>query len=242
MLRLAPGRRRFAPSLAATLAVLAGLALLLWLGSWQLERAGQSRAQLAAYAGGDAAPRPLPPAVQAGGVPRYARVRLTGRYLPQRQFLLDNMTHAGVAGFRVLTPFLTDGGDTVLVDRGWVAPGASRAALPAVEVGGEARELTGRLDALPRPGIETGAGASGGRWPRVVGFPKLAELSAALERSLYPQIVLLDAQASDGYLRDWRPGGMPPERHVGYALQWFALAATLLAGYVAASLRRREPS
>lgn len=240
MLRLSVGRRTFAPSLWATLPMLLLLALLLWLGSWQLDRAGQRRAQLAAYAQNDAAPLPLPPAARAPS--RYAHVRLAGRYLPERQFLLDNMTHAGVAGYRVLTPFVTDGGETVLVDRGWVPAGPSRAALPGVAVGDGTRAVTGRVDALPRPGIELGAAPSSGPWPRVVGFPRLPELGAALGRALYPQIVLLDAEAPDGYLRDWRPGGMPPERHVGYAVQWFALALTLVAGYVVASLRKREPA
>ena len=238
MLRLSVGRRTFAPSLAATLPMLLGVALLVGLGVWQLDRAGQGRAQLAAYAGSAAAPLPLPPASRP--LPRYARVRLTGQYLPQRQFLLDNMTHAGVAGYRVLTPFVTAGGDTVLVDRGWLPVGPSRATLPEVGVGGETRELAGRLDALPRPGIELGASAGGGPWPRVVAFPRLAELGAALGRELYPSVVLLDADAPDGYLRDWHPGGLPPERHLGYALQWFALALTLLVGYVFASLREGE--
>jgi surfeit locus 1 family protein len=240
VLRLSFGRRTFAPSLAATLAALAGLALLVWLGTWQLERAAHARAQLAAYAGGDAEAVALPPAANAAALPRYARVRLRGRYLAEQQFLLDNMTHAGVAGYRVLTPFATAGGDTVLVDRGWLPVGPSRAALPRIEVGGELRELTGRLDALPRPGIELAAAPAGGDWPRVVAFPKLAELGAALGRPLYPTLVLLDPAQPDGYLRDWRPGGLPPERHVGYAAQWFALALTLLAGYVMASLRKRD--
>lgn len=238
MLRLSIGRRTFAPSLAATLPMLLGVALLVWLGAWQLDRAGQSRAQLEAYASGAAAPVALPPASRL--LPRYTRVRLSGRYLPERQFLLDNMTHAGVAGYRVLTPFATDGGDIVLVDRGWLPLGPSRAVLPAVAVGGEARALAGRVDALPRPGIELGAAPARGPWPRVVAYPRLAELGAALGRQLYPQVVLLDPDAADGYLRDWHPGGLPPERHVGYAVQWFALALTLVVGYLFASLRRRD--
>jgi len=220
--------------------VLLVLALLVWLGIWQLDRAAQSRAQLADYARSDTAPVPLPPASRP--LPRYARVRLAGHYLAERQFLLDNMTHAGVAGYRVLTPFATSGGDTVLVDRGWVPPGPRRTTLPAIAVGGDARELSGRIDALPRPGIELEAAPGSGPWPRVVGFPRLPELGAALGRPLYPGIVLLDADAPDGYLRDWRPGGMPPERHVGYAVQWFALALTLVIGYVIASLRKRDPA
>jgi surfeit locus 1 family protein len=240
VLRLSVGRRTFAPSLAATLAVLLGLAVLLWLGTWQLERAAHARAQFAAYARSDAEPVALPPRSDADALPRYARVRLSGHYLAGRQFLLDNMIHEGVAGYRVLTPFVTAGGDTVLVDRGWLPAGPSRATPPPVGVGAETRALAGRLDALPRPGIELAAAAGSGDWPRVVGFPKLAELGAALGQPLYPRLVLLDPNEPDGYLRDWRPGGLAPERHVGYAVQWYALALTLLVGYVIASLRTRD--
>ena len=74
----------------------------------------------------------------------------------------------------------------------------------------------------------------------MVGFPTLADLARASGLALYPQLVLLDPAERDGYLRDWRPGGLPPERHVGYALQWYALAATLLAGYVAVSLHKAD--
>jgi surfeit locus 1 family protein len=236
--RLVVAGRTFAPSVAATLATLLGVALLAALGGWQLDRARQQRAQLESFARPAAQPQALPPADAAGSLARYAHVRLAGHYLPERQFLLDNMIHAGVAGVRVLTPFVTDGGATVLVDRGWLPLGPSRARLPPVAVGGEARVLSGRLDALPRPGVEL-AGGDGGGWPRVVGFPTLAELARALGAPLYPRIVLLDPGERDGYLREWRPGGLPPERHVGYAVQWYALALTLLVAYLIVSLRER---
>ena len=236
MLRVNFGRRVFAPSLAATVPVFAGIALLAVLGTWQLDRAAAQRAQLAAYAR-DAPTVALPPASTAPA--RYTRVAVSGHYLRERQFLLDNMTHAGVAGYRVLTPFATDRGEIVLVDRGWLALGASRASLPAVGVGVETRRVTGRLDTLPRPGIELADARDDGTWPRVVSFPKLADLARALGAPLYPQLVLLDAAEPDGYVRDWRPGGLPPERHIGYAVQWYALALTLLALYLIASLKSR---
>lgn len=234
----AAGRRRGALRLLPALLTLALLALLVSLGGWQLRRAGESRALLAAFDAVGAAPLPaLPPAAAPGAVPRYARVRLAGRYLPERQFLLDNVTHAGVAGYRVLTPFATDAGQTVLVDRGWVPLGASRAALPALTVGALPRVLGGRIDELPRAGIELAAPAASG-WPRVLNFPRLEVLRAALGSSLYPRLVLLDPAEPDGFLRNWQPAGLAPERHLGYALQWYALALTLAVLFAVASLRR----
>jgi surfeit locus 1 family protein len=228
--------RVFAPRLVPTLVALPLGALLGWLGHWQMQRADESRTREAAFAQSDAPPVPLPPA---GDGRRYLHVRLSGLYLAERQFLLDNMTANGQVGYRVLTPLVADSGAVVLVDRGWIPLGASRETRPEIGVGGEPRVITGRLDAVPRAGIEPPPGVGSG-WPRVLNYPTVATLAAALGRPLYPELVLLDPGMPDGYLREWQPRGVSVERHVAYAVQWYALAATLLALYVAASIRRRE--
>ncbi len=48
----------------------------------------------------------------------------------------------------------------------------------------------------------------------------------------------------DGYVRTWSPPGFPPMRHIGYAVQWFALALALLVIYLVTNLRqgRHEPA
>jgi surfeit locus 1 family protein len=107
---------------------------------------------------------------------------------------------------------------------------------PDVRVGGERRALSGRLDEWPRAGIKLAAGAEAG-WPRRVSFPSLAELEGALGRGLYPKLLLMDPAVADGFVRDWQPSGMAPERHVGYAVQWYALALTLLVIWVVVNLR-----
>lgn len=232
-MRLRLGSRVFAPALGATLLLVPALVALVALGHWQLERAAEKRALVTAFDAAAAVPLGAP-----GSVPRYARVTLAGHYRPERQFLLDNMTHDGAAGYRVLTPFAVDGGPLVLVDRGWLAAGPRRSVLPAIDVAGAPRTLSGRSDELPRAGIALADHAAAG-WPKVVSYPTHAALERALGEPLYPGVVLLDAALPDGYLRDWHPGGFPPERHVGYALQWFAFAAVLLGGYVVTSLGKR---
>jgi len=72
-------------------------------------------------------------------------------------------------------------------------------------------------------------------------FPDLAELAAALGEPVEPWVLLLSPQAEDGFLREWQPGGMPATRHLGYAVQWFALAAALAIIYVVVNVRRRPP-
>jgi surfeit locus 1 family protein len=236
-----PPSRRFRPGLPATVFTAFFLPVLLALGSWQLGRAEEKRRMFADFEAGSGTPVALadhPAGLD--GLTRYARVEANGSYLPERQFLLDNMVEEQQAGYRVLTPLLLADGRAVLVDRGWVPKAfGQEAGLPDVGVDGSPRAVTGRIDRLPRPGIEL-EGGQGTGWPRVVQFPSADELSEALGRPLVPGLILLDAAEPDGFLRNWRPSDFGPERHVGYAVQWFALAVTLVILYLAWSFRKTD--
>ena len=49
-----------------------------------------------------------------------------------------------------------------------------------------------------------------------------------------------DSAEPDGFVRDWKPSGLTPERHLGYAFQWFALALTLAVLVLVSFLKSRE--
>lgn len=229
--------RRFAPALHWTLLAALGVALFVSLGRWQLHRAEDKRALFAGFAAGSAAAVMLPENFRP--IERYRRVTASGRYDSSRQFLLDNMTRDGVPGFHVLTPLLRYDSRVVLVDRGFVPLTGSRSDLPDLRVGEGERTVTGRADSLPQAAVTLAAAPATG-WPRIVSFPRMPEVAEALSAQVYPQVVLLDADQPDGYLRDWRPPGMAPDRHVAYAVQWFGLAATVLVTWVVLSFKARE--
>lgn len=232
------GRRVFAPNPWLTLLALAVFVLLCGLGRWQLGRAEEKRVLWAGFEAGSEPATALP--LTFAPVDRYRQVSVTGRYDAARQFLLDNMSHAGQPGYHVLTPLKLDDGRAVLVDRGFVPFGtARRDQAPPIAVGGETRSIKGRMDALPRPAVEL-PGATAGAWPRVVSFPRMTEVAAALDVTLHPQVLLLDPAAPDGFVRDWRPPGLAPDQHLGYAVQWFGLAATLAAIWLVLSFPKRE--
>lgn len=236
---LNPARNRmFAPRLIPT--ILAALAVVAFgaLGHWQLGRADQKRAMARSFtAGGPAIDWPRLPADAA----RFQRVQLRGYYDGEHQFLLDNMSHESVAGVQVLTPLVLDNGDAVLVNRGWLPFGATRQDLPDVSVEGGKRTVVGRIDELPRPGIWL-EGPEDTGWPRLVQYPAMADLSAALGRELAPRQVLLDPGVPDGYVRDWVVPGTTPDRHLGYAVQWFAFAALAAGIWFVLSFRRSGES
>jgi surfeit locus 1 family protein len=199
------------------------------LGSWQMRRADETRTVGAHFAAAAEVPalEHAPDAVT--DALRFRRVLVRGRYAPQHQFLLDNQVHDGVAGYAVLTPLvLADDHRRVLVNRGWVPGGLDRRVLPDVTVDTAEREVSGRIEHLPRPGLRLGAGpvpASAAAEPvAVVVYPTSQELGALLGEPLLDYELLLDAAAPDGFVRDWRAPGLAIERHFAYAGQWFLLA------------------
>lgn len=244
-MRVRIGNRVFAPRAAAALLAAACVAAFVALGNWQLGRAQEKRALIAAFDAGTRARAALGTG-PVDGLPRYQSVAVAGRYDTARQVLLDNMpSSTGQAGYRVLTPLVRPGSRRLLlVDRGWVPLGSSRAVLPSVQAASGDRTVTGRLDALPVPGLRVGAAAApgAGGWPRVLNFPRQADLEQVLGQPVESRILLLDAALPDGYERVWRPSlGFPPGRHLGYAMQWFALACVAVVGFIALSLQDNTP-
>lgn len=223
--------RVFRPGFFPTLLMLPLLALLLWLGNWQWHRAAEKQALLDRWATQAAqAPVALPAAPATGS--QFLRVVAAGAYLPGHQVLLDNQTRDGKAGYRVLTPLLLADGNALMVDRGWVPlPGNAREQLPAVAVSATYREVRGRLDHFRQAALsETPAPAPvRDNQPVVLNYPSAAAVAAAIGRPVYPLVLLLDGTEPDGFVREDRPTlSFGPERHLGYAIQWWGLALTLV--------------
>jgi surfeit locus 1 family protein len=234
------GNRRFSPSLLGTLLTAGAATLFVSLGSWQLDRAEEKRALMEQAERGGASVVETT-AAGASALPRYQKVRIRGRYDSGRQILLDSMfSPQGRPGYRVLTPLVDAAGGWILVDRGWIAPGRTRAETPDVAVSEEPRTVIGWLDRVPQPGIRlSDATDAGSGWPRVLNFPPHEQLERAFGGQLAEAIVRLDPEQPDGYERPSAPlVGMEPRRHVAYAVQWFAFAALALIIYVVTGLRK----
>jgi surfeit locus 1 family protein len=232
----------FSPGLASTLVVLLLLPLFLTLGFWQLDR-GQQKAKLqTAFAQQFSQPPVTLAEVNFTDSARsYQRVIVFGHFDGLHQILLDNQVRGGQPGYHVLTPLRLPEGGAILVNRGWIGLGESRQVLPALVAPTEAVKVTGWLAQPAQPGLKLGdATGSDRRWPRVVPYVDYERLAAILAYPLQPAVILLEPEAPGGYERDWQPrfGGFGPERHQGYAVTWFSLAAALVILYLTANLRR----
>lgn len=234
---------RFGPPWWATLGTVLLGALFAGLGVWQLSRAEEKREFLAEFATGQAAaPVPAPVSGPGLGAMRFRSISAAGHYDAAHQLLLDARTREGRAGYEVLTPLIGNG-QAILVNRGWVPADANRARLPDVTVSDDQRTVEGLLDRLPAAALSAGPGTDmdADQWPRRLLFPTTDQIEAALGYAVEDYQLLLSPGQADGFDRRWRPEVMTPQQHLGYAVQWFALAAALVVIYAVLGWRKTVP-
>ncbi len=215
------------------------LPLLLALGTWQLHRSEQKQARLDRWQQ-QVSELNWSEQLQQGledGQP----VRVSGHYADNRSWLLDNRTRKGVPGYEVLSIFYPDQGAPLVVNRGWVSGTGRRAVLPGLTTPTSRVVIRGRVAAFPEPPVLAESAVSDG-WPR-----RVQTLSAAQARmqagqpALAGQIIRLAGPGQPGaYAADWPPDRMTPQRHIGYAVQWYALALALIVLTLVFSYRKTD--
>lgn len=219
-------------------------AALLSLGLWQLNRAEEKRSMLALEAASAAAPAvPLEQVLDdiESAATLYTRINLVGEWLPEKQLLWDNRIADGTAGYEVITPFQSSDGNIVLVNRGWVPIGSSRDALPPIVAGvmdGRTWELQGVVT-QPSKGLASGPAIEPSEtWPKRAQYLDYSAFGNAMNLDIVPALIqsrLLGTpiEAPWQFSGNWEPTeSFGPSRHLGYAVQWFALLATLVFLYL----------
>lgn len=232
---IAIGGRRFRPRLWPSLVTAVMIAVLLALGTWQLERREWKRdliADVGARMAGPAVALPAPP-VDAAAL-RYRPIRIQGRFLHDRELYLEARSHEGQAGLHVVTPFELDDGRVLLVDRGWVPP--ERRA-PETRAEGQVAgriELTAYLwtggwkgYAFLRPENDP----AGNAWVWM-DLPRMAESAGLADAETGYYLVAGPAPNPGGLPIGRAPGVDLRNNHLEYALTWYALAFALLVIYL----------
>lgn len=214
------------------------------LGRWQLGREASKRTQLAeAAAALAAAPVPLAQASRERG-PAPAKVEGSGFFMPTPRLLLDNQRRGQAVGMRLYCGFQPASGQALLVDMGWL-PLAPDRALPGARCPVGEFMLAGLLVPPPSVGLPMGPGLV--EQPDDQGWLatrlETDAVSAAwrLEAPLADRVLRLDPALPIGHERDLEllANTLPPEKHRGYAIQWFGLAIATFILLLVLNLRRR---
>ncbi|MGC3964168.1 MAG: SURF1 family protein [Rhodocyclaceae bacterium] len=213
-------------------------ALLIGLGTWQIERRAWKldlieRVDQRVHA----APQPAPTAGQWGSVntdnDAYRHVSVRGTFLNDRETLVQASTALG-PGFWVLTPLRTDDGHYILINRGYVPDNRREPSTRALTEPVGEQTITGLLRLTePQGGFLRSNDAGANRWYS----RDVAAIAAA--RSLPAESVapyFIDAESGGNADADrWPVGGLTVvsfhNSHLVYVITWYTLAL-MVAGAV----------
>jgi surfeit locus 1 family protein len=227
-----------------TLLVMAAAAACARLGAWQLDRLSQRRASNARMAHITSLPPVDLPASESLADQEYRAVRVRGVFDFHNQVALRNQARGAEYGYHLLTPLVVQENEAgsptnaVLVDRGWIPAAGNEEpedwrkydSPGPVLVEGVIRRGRHIAGSDADGGASAAAGASSGRFFLAVdpaqildraGYPRAStyvQASAAHDQTALPAAEVLRLDLGDG-------------PHLGYAIQWFVFALTLLAGY-----------
>ena len=226
-----------------TIATVIGLAILIALGVWQLQRLKWKEALLAHVAAlQTAAPQPLEPVLDrlAGGEDvDLTRVKVTCPGLGAAPALELYGIKGGQAGSRLISACQVASSRyrSILVDRGFVGdtisarPPVDAADRTPVEMVGVLRKPDKATFVTPKNQLQAN------HW-----FSRDVPAMAAALHAPQPAPVFLMAETSTN--PEWKaldPAPLPaeiPNRHLEYALTWFGLAGALASVYAAMLFRR----
>ena len=207
------------------------------LGTWQLQRRTWKLALIEQIGSRVHAPPAEAPISFEAGRDAYRRVQVDGRFDIAAQTLVQAVTERG-AGFWVLTPLHRAGGNTVLVNRGFVAAGDRDHVAPALEP----TRIVGLLRASePGGGFLRRNDPAANRWYS-------RDVIAIADAHALPNVApyFIDAEASAGVEV---VGGNTPiggltvitfsNNHLVYAITWFTLA--LMSAAAGWRVMREEP-
>lgn len=221
-------RLQFSPDWRVTVLVLLFLPLLLSLGMWQLDRADEKR-QLQTLFAQRQANGPIAIEQLAGSQDlQFQPVLLTGEFINDKTLLLDNRIHHRRFGYEIISPFkLSQSNEIVLVNRGWLAGDISRRSLPVIEpINGEI-QLVGEIY-VPHSDMLMLAEDESKGWPRVLQSLDIEALQAEFKLPLFRYSVRLTQPSVASLQPNWMVVNLQPEKHTGYAVQWFSMSATLM--------------
>ena len=224
----------FRPLFWPTFVALPALLVLLWLGTWQLQRLGWKNQLIEDFESrATSAPIDLPVGA-VGPEMEFRRLELTGSFDHAREVFMTGRTYEGNAGFHIITPFTLNDGRIILVNRGWVSESYREQ---------EKREFTLVEGEVTVPAILRFPGKKGyfvpenepenGFWFTVVPSQIVAHLGLGerAETGIYAATVrtsdtieLPIAARTETNLRN---------SHLGYAITWYGIACALIGVYLA---------
>ncbi|MBT4653466.1 MAG: SURF1 family protein [Thiotrichales bacterium] len=215
-------------------------AFLLSLGFWQLDRAEEKRAIEASIKDASTGTVELIVSTETLEDKEYYEVRIQGQYLNEKQFIYDNQIVDQISGYYVLTPFVLKGQPkAIIVNRGFIPWNGRRDKFADIFVDSSSREIMVQVS-KPIKRMELKSIELDSVFPVLIQAIDIDGLIVLSGVELTTVVGLLNASASDGFVRKWEPYTGSIEKHIGYAIQWFLMALVLAIIGIRTGLKQRK--
>jgi surfeit locus 1 family protein len=230
---------RFTPAWTMILLAALFIGLFIRLGFWQVHRSDEKKKMLLVYKT-QAQMKPMAWSSKHNAPLQYQKISLEGQYLEQ-VFLLDNQHHQHQFGYDVLSALLLSDGSVVVVDRGWIPGDSMRRNFPIIQTPKGELSVQGTVY-YPSTNQWVLGPDSEEKEHNILILERLDThlLSQTLQKKVYPFIIRLDKQDAHGFVREWAIVSMPPERHIAYAVQWFAMALVIFIMFIVLNLKKKN--
>ncbi len=227
----------FKPGLGPSLFAAAAILLTLFLGDWQLGRAGEkSRLQQRLDALSAQPAIHLPAGAFNSEQLVFRRVEAEGKFDPRHMIYLDNRVYRGTPGYHIIMPLqIGDSKKYVLVNRGWVGGTGQRSNLPQITTPVGAVKIAG-IALVPSPRVFelSGQTVEGQVWQNLL----LERYRLAAPLDIQPVVIQQENDTSDGLVREWERPDTGIRTHQGYAFQWFTMSIAILIIYLVVNVKR----
>jgi len=202
------------------------------LGFWQLSRAQEKQQRLERLANTEVARLTDLEMVNQSTLDNFTKVALNVSLEETYNLLIENKIQNGELGYHVINLVRDDSsGRNLLVNRGWIAGKANRQDIPFVRLPTREWNISGRLYQINQQILSEDAQLE--NHGKIVRLPVLDKhmlglLEQRFNTKIEPYLVRLDADVNGVFDVDWVWVSMTPDKHLGYAFQWFALSLAFL--------------
>ena len=156
---------------------------------------------------------------------------MNGYYVPKKIIFLEQDVRYQKRGYDVLQAFRVIGQHRwLLVNRGWLP--LLGQTLPSIKTPLRQMKLQGRTKLPSRFGLMLGPEVfNPGSWPLKIQRLHISTIQKLMNHAMFPFVLRLDPSPNSVFKRNYLVVNVMPQRHMSYALQWFAFAFTLWVAY-----------
>ena len=201
------------------------ISVCIYLGLWQIERGNQKITIYNEYKK-NLSKDPVVLKQLNNKFTEFAKVRVFGEFILDKQLLLDNRIFNRKAGYEVLTPYKV-GNKMVLVNRGWVE-NRFESVIPDISIKKPNNYIDGYIF-YQKSLLQLDKDTYSKKWPKIIQNIEFDKISILLNSKLEPYILVMNEDQDNTYIINTKFKKNAELKHFMYAGQWFLFSAVAFA-------------